>query len=339
MTRRGGLNRALRTALGCACVAAMLVGCAGPGERAATAPNAPLEPGTGTVQRDRTFVVRDSGPLSMDLYSPTDGRMPRPLVVYVHGGGWDAGERSLAGGDGPPTSPLVRALVQRGYAVATVDYRLAGTARYPAQVADVAEAVRWLRGNAERWQIDPDRVALWGTSSGGHLAARVGAAAGGTGAAPADRRGAQQPDDTARPKRAAYQRGTPPVGGVRAVVDWFGPLDLSARTARRQRDAPLFAGGMTTDLLGCAPADCPNRAARASPTRQLSAGQPPVLVQHGIADEVVPVQQSVDFARKAEKRGVPVELHTYPELGHDFSGNAPISEITRTAVRFLDEHV
>src|SRR5699024_11166812 len=90
VTRRGGLNRALRTALGCACVAAMLVGCAGPGERAATAPNAPLEPGTGTVQRDRTFVVRDSGPLSMDLYSPTDGRMPRPLVVYVHGGGWDA---------------------------------------------------------------------------------------------------------------------------------------------------------------------------------------------------------------------------------------------------------
>ncbi|MFC7343230.1 alpha/beta hydrolase fold domain-containing protein [Saccharopolyspora griseoalba] len=298
-------------AAGLVLVALVATGCSPRSEAEAPAPADP-ELGAHQVMRQQVFARRDSGALRLDLFLP-EGDRPAPLVVYVHGGGWNAGERTLR--PGTPEGATARRLLAEGYAVATVDYRLSGVARHPAQLLDVAEAVRWLQANAANFGLDSGRLALWGASAGGHLVSQLGAVAG----------------DPEQPGGG--------LTGVRAVLNWFGPTDVSAEAQQAHPEMRPYARAAVTELLGCQPVVCPERAASASPVRHLSGDEPPFLIQQGTADSLVPLDGPLDFAARSRALGVPVELHPYEGLDHGFAGTDDTSSITRTLVDYVRARV
>ena len=178
----------------------------------------------------------------------------------MHGGGWLRGDRSMVSPQFASwrPGPLAR-LAADGFAVASVDYRLSGEARFPAQLEDVSAAVDWLTGQAAEYGFDPSRIVLWGESAGAHLAALLGLQSTGS--------------------------------RVRGVVDWYGPADLLAL------DEQVGAAGALTDdpldsrearLLGAPVAAVPELARAASPIGHVRAGAPPFLIAHGTADRLVP---------------------------------------------------
>ncbi|WP_312864121.1 alpha/beta hydrolase [Saccharopolyspora phatthalungensis] len=271
--------------------------------------------GAASVQRNQVYARRDTGALKLDLFLPQRRTTPTPLIVYVHGGGWDAGGRTLDADLAAPEAQVAQRLLERGYAVATVDYRLSGVAHYPAQVIDVADAVRWLQQRAETWQLDPGRVGLWGASAGGQLVSQLGAVAG----------------DPTKPGGG--------LSGIRAVVDWFGPTDMSAEAQVAHPQIPDYARRVVTELLGCMPVECPATADSASPIKNISGDEPPFLIQHGTADSLVPIDQSLDFAQELRRRGVTVELHPYEGLEHGFGRGPDNVLIVDTVTAFVENHV
>jgi acetyl esterase/lipase len=124
----------------------------------------------GGVQRDVTYCEPGGVALKMDLYLPgTRGTDPAPAVLYLHGGSWRAGDKS-------EVDLLAPGVVASGYVVASINYRLVPQYRWPAQIEDAKCAVRFLKANAARFNLDPARIGVWGASAGGHLAALVGLA-------------------------------------------------------------------------------------------------------------------------------------------------------------------
>ena len=198
-------------------------------------------------------------PLVLDLYLPSTPP-PHPLIVWVHGGGWRSGDEDLA------RNHPARQLVSRGYALASVEYRLSGEAVFPAQIQDCRAAIRWLRAHAPALGLDPSRFAAWGGSAGGHLVSLLGTA------------GEVEEFDDPRQGNA----GLP--ARVQAVVDWYGPSDLTYPAGAPGDE------GQVGRLLGCS--DCPDRARWASPVTHVDRTDPPFLIQHGTADPVVPPLQS-----------------------------------------------
>ena len=245
-------------------------------------------------------------PLTLDLYSPP-ARAALPLLVFVHGGGWNGGDARHAGTfeDFPAT---LAALAAQGYVVASVNYRLSEEARFPAALEDVKAAIRWLRGEAQSRNIDGTRVAVWGAAAGGQLAALAGVTCG---------------MDRFEPPR---DNNNPPSDCVQAVIDWYGVSDLESLAADSGAPAPSrssFTAQSSTaegDYLGCEPADCaPGFARLASPLTFISNLSPAFLIQHGAADTTVPPKQSQKLYDALKEQGVPAELVFYPGVGHDFT--------------------
>jgi acetyl esterase/lipase len=204
-------------------------------------------------------------------------------------------------------------LVQRGYAVATVDYRLSGVARAPAQVIDVSDAVRWLQRQAGRWNLDPNRLVLWGESAGAQIVAQLGAVTG----------------NSSKPGGGLQ--------GIRGVVDWFGPSDMSEEALVQHPDLKDYSRRVVQGLLGCLPVDCPAKADESSPIKNVSSAMPHVLIQHGTIDSIVPIDQSLDLAAELRRQGVPVEMHPYEGLDHGFPRGSPLTpQIADTVVAFVD---
>jgi len=236
---------------------ASLFGCGADGTAPPTEPTVPV-PQPAADHRDLAYTSVPRR-LALDLYTPA-GTPPFPVVVWIHGGSWVSGVRDIF-----PGHPALR-LRDRGYAVATIDYRLVPEGFFPAQSHDCKAALRWLRGNADRYGLDRNRVAAWGASAGGHLAALLGT---GGGLAALEDLSQGHPGESSR---------------VQAVVDWFGPADYRLADAQQQLTAAL--------LLGCPIALCPDKAALASPVSHVDGADPPFLIQHGTADRVVPIDHS-----------------------------------------------
>jgi acetyl esterase/lipase len=249
-------------------------------------------------------------PLLLDLYRPAAVADPAPaLVVFVHGGGWVRGDRSMVSPSfaGWRPGPLAR-LAAEGFAVASVDYRLSGEARFPAQLEDVSAAVEWLAGRAEEYGFDAGRIVLWGESAGAHLAALLGL-------------------------RSPGRR-------VRGVVDWYGPADLAAL------DVQVGAAGALTEdpldtrearLLGAPVAEVPELARAASPISHVRAGAPPFLIAHGTADRAVPFRQSEALAAALAEAGVEVRLVAVDGAGHMWAGVADLTPLYDAVVAFARE--
>ena len=228
------------------------------------------------VRRDLVYAQHGALALGLDLYLPGPGAKPAPLVVLVHGGGWGSGERTNM-------APLAARLAARGYAAATVSYRLSGQARYPAAVDDVKEAVRWLRVNAASFGIDQARVALAGGSAGGQIAALAGM--------------------TSRE-------------AVRAVVNIDGLSDFTSAEARRYEDDPAKNPSAAGAWLGGRYAEKPALWRDASPITHAGKGSPPVLfIVSGVPRFSVGREA---MAARLAAHGVYSDTVTLPGTPHSF---------------------
>jgi acetyl esterase/lipase len=198
------------------------------------------------------------------------------VVVIIHGGGWTVGDKR-----GELPMAAIPSFLALGFAVASVNYRLAPDAVFPAQLLDVKAAIRYLRDGAEGFGLDPDRIAVIGESAGAHLAALLGTT-----------QGLAEFDHPAL--------GNPGVpSDVQAVVDLYGPANLATSDAQRGLNPPCPAepDPNIALLLGASPAAAPDLAAAASPITYLESHRPvpPFFIAHGDADCVVPHQQSVEL--------------------------------------------
>lgn len=217
----------------------------------------------------------------LDLYIPNEGSGPFPLVIEIHGGGFMTGSKSSQIG------PMLEA-VKNGYALASINYRLSGEATWPAQINDVKAAIRFLRANAARYGLDPDRFATWGASAGGNLSALAGVSGGISALA-----------DPASGNSAVSDR-------VQAAVDWFGPIYFSTMD---DEFAALGASGIMGPTNAATSAEsrylgktigtpeAQPLVEAASPHTYLSTDDPPFFIQHGTADRNIPITQSINFAR------------------------------------------
>lgn len=228
----------------------------------------------------------------LDLYLPLTQKPGArlPLIVWIHGGGWAAGDKS----DCP-----AKKLVDRGYAVASIGYRLSGDAVFPAQIEDCKAAVRWLRAHADDLGLDPGRFAAWGNSAGAHLAALLGT----TG-------GVKEFDVGAHLDQSSR---------VQAVCDFYGPTDLLQMDAHALPDAPFkhdLPQSPESRLVGGPLQENKDKAARANPIAYLTPDTPPFLIVHGDQDVVVPPHQNLLLYEAMKKAKLTVHLHTIAGAGH-----------------------
>jgi acetyl esterase/lipase len=242
------------------------------------------------VLRDLEYAVVDGISLRLDLYLPSvQPTKPLPLVVWIHGGGWRSGSKDRT------NAPRV---LGESTIVASIDYRLTDQATFPAQIHDCKAAIRWLRAHAAEYDIDSDRIGVWGSSAGGHLAALLGTSG-----------------------NVPELEGT--VGdhldqssAVQAVCDFYGPTDLLAMTDQASAMNHANADSPEGRLLGGSVADLPELAALASPITHVDPSDPPFLIVHGDADPTVPYLQSVAFHSALAAAGVDASLLLVGRAGH-----------------------
>jgi acetyl esterase/lipase len=242
-------------------------------------------------------------PLELDLWLPETTGRGVPLVLFVHGGAWRRGRRDDMGLLTRDWSPGPFALIAAaGVAVACVDYRLSGEARFPAPLEDLRAALRWLGLRSSELGLDTGRTVVWGESAGGHLASLL----------------ALSPTEPA------------PV----AAISWYGPSDL---TVRRGPYDPRSATTPEALLLGEAPATSAERTRAASPLAQAHPGAPPFLLVHGEDDTLVPCSHSRDLATRLNELGAPVQLRTVPGAEHGWYGlsGAGVADIFDHSLRFV----
>jgi acetyl esterase/lipase len=243
-----------------------------------------LVPTPSPLQIDLTYCTTSDGvKLTMDLYQPRKMTAPAPAVLYVHGGGWTGGDKSDGAG-----LLFKDALVRSGYIMAAINYRLAPKYTFPIQIEDVKCAVRHLRANAAKYNIDPERIGAIGGSAGGHLVSLLGVSDN-------EWNTGENSDQSSR---------------VQAVVDMFGPSDLQA----------IFVGRGDRLALQVFNISGPNDPAlqEFSPVTYITPDDPPFLILHGDQDELVPLEQSQVLYDKLEAAGVPVELVVVKNAGHGF---------------------
>lgn len=278
-----------------------------PGHEAPLPPARPGAGGTRSLLGVPYAAIPGVRPLELDLHLPPESETPPPVVVFLHGGGWRAGSRSSVGPAyaGQRPTPFER-VARAGIAVASADYRLTGEAIWPAQLHDAKAAVRWLRARAGELGVDPDRIAAWGESSGGHLAELLGL----TG------------DDDALDGDVGVTGTSSEVG---AVVAWYAPSDLAAVPADLGAD-PSDPGTREALLLGGPAQSVPDRAAEASPVAHVSPDAPPFLLLHGAADRSIPCVQSERLYAALLEAGVTVELDVYEGADHLWRGSDEAAE-------------
>lgn len=250
-------------------------------------------------------------PLQLDIVAPV-GAIGLPLVVWIHGGAFQMGSRWLLP-EHMARAGFFGALARHGFVVASVDYRLSGEARWPAQIEDVRSAIRWLRQRAGELGADPERIAVWGESAGAHLAAMAGVLSG-------DGSGAD----------------------VAAVVDWYGPTQFALMDEQAPADSAMChddPDSPESRLIGAPVQEAPALVADASPLSYVRAGLPPFLIRHGRRDRLVAFGQSELLAAALSQAGVEVDFLPVEDAGHVFEGHpSPVTFIDE-AVDFLTSHL
>ena len=259
----------------------------------------------------------------LDIYLPDEGDGPFPVVLDIHGGGFEMGDKR----DMHLINSFLRGL-EHGYAVVGVNYRLSGEAIFPAGLQDVKAAIRWLRANSAAYHLDGDRIAACGGSSGGNYAAMICLTA-----------NVSELEDLSlgNPEMPCH---------VQAAVDWFGPTDF-LKMDEQLAESGLVGPGHHNEAdspeskyLGAKITEIPEKVRLANPMTYIHADMPPILIQHGRLDPLVPVQQSICFAQELEKRVGPdrFEFDILENAGH----GAPLFETEENMGRvfqFLDLHL
>ena len=257
--------------------------------------------------KDVEYKLSNGKSLQLDFYKPRHVEAPLPLLVFIHGGSWKGGKRS---------DYLVYLLhfAGKGYMTATVSYRLLRDSIYPAAVQDVTDAVRWLSENGGQYGYDPNRIALVGGSAGAHLAmlAGYGWSSGSPSTDNLDKLGL--------------------VPGIKAVVNIYGPVDLTTPYARNQ---PLVK-----NFLGHSFEDSPELYKYASPVTWLHDSCPPTLILHGTSDNLVPVSQADMLKEKLDSLGIPVEYYRLPFWPHAMDVAKRVNDFAAKQMEaFFEKHV
>lgn len=247
------------------------------------------------VLEDVAYVVDGHPRQKLDLYLPKqDDSKPLPIVIWIHGGGWQRGTKDMLNRQA--------IVLQNGFALASVNYRLTNHAPFPAQIHDCKAAIRFLRTHADQYGIDPDRFGAWGSSAGGHLVSLLGTS-GGVAALEGDL------GETAASSH------------VQAVCDWFGPSDM-VMMGRLQgpHEKPKFENPKSAiaKLVGGPLSQRQDVARQSSPATYISQDDAPFLIMHGDQDPLVPLEQSETFHRLLTESNVRSNLITIEGAGHAF---------------------
>jgi acetyl esterase/lipase len=259
------------------------------------------------VENDIEYATPDNQHLQVNMARPAEGDGPFPAVICIHGGGFRAGTRD--GYDG-----LIRQLAERGYVAITVTYRLAPKYPFPAAIYDVKAAVRWLRGNAAKYHVDPDRIGVTGGSAGGHLAQFLGV--------------------TADVKEFEGDEGNLDQSSrVACVVNYFGPSDFTKSYGKSVDAAevlPLFLGGNLEQQR--------QKHIIASPLYWVTPHAAPTLCIHGTKDNYVAYEQAGWLIDRLKAAGVEAELMTLEGAGHGFGGE-DAKKADAAMFAFFDKHL
>ena len=251
------------------------------------------------VLRDLTYVENGHALQKLDLFLPEKKpASPLPLIVVVHGGSWIGGDKAKW------FMPTLN-LVARGYAVASLNYRLSNDAPFPAQLEDCKAAIRWLRANAEKYDLDPQHVGAWGASAGGQIVSLIGT----TGGVKTYDVGAHLDQSSA----------------VQCVCDCYGPVDLVSRIEKGDT-AGVFKA--TIQMLGGTGTNLLVKAWQASAFYQISKDTPPFLIMQGDKDPLVAPEMSERFYEALQKAGVPVHLHIFHGAEHGGFTKQLVEEMT-----------
>ncbi|MBL7990077.1 MAG: alpha/beta hydrolase fold domain-containing protein [Candidatus Kapabacteria bacterium] len=254
--------------------------------------------------------------LLLDIYLPKGVSAPFPTIVYVHPGGW-------SGGDKTDVARHVSYLTAAGFALVSINYRLSGDTVFPAPLHDCKAAIRWLKANAGRYNLNSNAIGVFGQSAGAHLASLVGVTANvknaSSGAVTMDLEG-------------SVGGNTQYSSSVRAVADFFGPSNLV-------EFYKVQTQGSGSNLVGCTIPQCPDKANLASTTTYASRTAPPFLIMHGTADDVVPFSQSQLFDSTLRTVGaastfIPVQGATH---GSDPAWTKP--DVQTTLINFFTQHL
>ncbi|MFC4127795.1 alpha/beta hydrolase fold domain-containing protein [Nocardia rhizosphaerae] len=246
-----------------------------------------------TTEYDIPYAVVDETTLALDLYRPQSDT-DVPVVVYLHGGGWKAGDKRDNSED------RSAAVARTGIAVASVNYRLAPEATYPAPVHDVKAAVRWLRAHGSHYGLAAQNIGLWGASAGGCLAAMVALSA-------------DDPDLDGHVGDHPQERSS-----VQAVATWFAPTDLIANSRRSWLEQLILEPPVEDSLFGHGPiAANDERVRAASPVHRVHPHAPPFLIAHGDRDRIVPESQGRYLHDALTRAGVPSTFCVLGNAGHE----------------------
>jgi len=280
---------------------------------------------TAQVTKDVEYGKAGNIPLLLDVYIPeTPIATPMPAIVYIHGGSWRIGDKAIS----DPLRSYPTYLARHGFLTVSINYRLSGVAPFPAAVEDSKCAVRWLRANAEKYNVDPERIGVWGASAGGHLAMMVACA-----------------DETADLEgNGGWSEYS---SRVQAVCSYYGATDLPSYYRTASLDA---FRSLMEQFLGGTLDEFPEIYEAASPKNYVTADDPPLLLVHGDLDSNVPLAQSEIMYRVYQQAGLEAILIEVTGGGHGGEGgvfqqvtDSPISpsfgEIQQMVLDFFIEQL
>jgi len=261
----------------------------------------------GAAELDVTYCTPNNIPQKMDIYYPSSGG-PWPVFLYVHGGGWNEGDKAEGAG--------WRGLNARGFLVVSVNYRLAAYgSKFPVMIEDVKCAVRYLRAHASEYNLDPEHIGALGASAGGHLVALLGTA-----------------DESAGWDAGEYADQS---SRVQAVVTMSGFSDFT----RALYDSITMAVYYALDDM---PGSATPKTVAASPITYISADDPPFLIIHGDKDAIASLEQSQLLDEKLKVAGASSTLVIVKNGPHSLQGDtiSPTSEeISNMIIDFLEKHL
>lgn len=265
------------------------------------------------VKVNLPYAGTDNPRQTLDLALPlqTKSDRPLPVIAFIHGGGWRNGSKN---GGLRRITPFLQSLSCAGV---SIGYRLTDEAHWPAQIHDCKAAIRWLKANAGKYNLDPNRIAVHGTSAGGHLVAMLGV----TG--------------DVKSLNGKLGKHTVQDSSVACVVDYFGPTELLAmddHPGKMKHNAP---DSPESKLVGGPILEHKDAARDASPITHVSTNDAPILICHGTDDPLVPFPQSVDFHAKLKKAGVDSTLITVEGAEHGLRG----TQLQIIVTKFLQKHL
>jgi len=266
------------------------------------------------LRLDQSYAANDNPKQKVDLYLPKQRNSgnPLPVIAFIHGGGWVNGDRLGY------AAAAIQTARTGNYAAVAVGYRLTNEAQWPAQIHDCKAAIRWIRGHAKEFNLDPDHIAVWGSSAGGHLSSLLGTSG------------------DVKKLEGSLGSFIGLSSRVACVVNLCGPEDFTKALMFDKEGKPIMKDDAVMGLLGGDYEEKHAEAVAASPLTYVSKDDPPFITFHGTADKRVAFANAEAIHAALEKVGVPSLLVPITNGGH---GSVSHPEVNKRGWLFTDKHL